>query len=346
MFIALNAELLAKGNVSLKIRSVSLTSKTPKAFLGPCVIIKCEIFPFSFEGDSNVFLVHFWRSPTSLCLGHVHMEAFAHPVLSLCASFHFLSVDFESSLSFSGFFFSHLQRMQKRAERFNVPVSLESKKAARAARWVPHPHLAQTAVVLLWCGSFSLEISEELLLGVTVVVPLASNTLLLSTSLTEERLKKSIWRKNSCCAYLKTWCVRHPPRVCLGLSPSSVYFLQVWFGHSFDKRWEGEAEPIHGVTLLQIFIYSWERKSCWWGCLCFTICPRPGFLSRSCRVGMESMWKVLWVGKADLGMKFGGSSLSEWYGNWEKWDSSSSPVGGQSGVCFQRCCDFTAPLFR
>lgn len=35
----------------------------------------------------------------------------------------------------TGFFFlSSLQRMQKRAERFNVPVSLESKKAARAAR--------------------------------------------------------------------------------------------------------------------------------------------------------------------------------------------------------------------
>ncbi|OXB53180.1 hypothetical protein ASZ78_000080 [Callipepla squamata] len=42
---------------------------------------------------------------------------------------------FESSLFFTGFFFSHLQRMQKRAERFNVPVSLESKKAARAARF-------------------------------------------------------------------------------------------------------------------------------------------------------------------------------------------------------------------
>uniref|UniRef100_A0A8C9FIC0 SAP domain-containing ribonucleoprotein n=1 Tax=Pavo cristatus TaxID=9049 RepID=A0A8C9FIC0_PAVCR len=41
----------------------------------------------------------------------------------------------DSSLSSSGFFFSHLQRMQKRAERFNVPVSLESKKAARAARF-------------------------------------------------------------------------------------------------------------------------------------------------------------------------------------------------------------------
>lgn len=35
----------------------------------------------------------------------------------------------------TGFFFLFfLQRMQKRAERFNVPVSLESKKAARAAR--------------------------------------------------------------------------------------------------------------------------------------------------------------------------------------------------------------------
>ncbi|NXS47764.1 SARNP protein, partial [Balaeniceps rex] len=33
-----------------------------------------------------------------------------------------------------GSFLSLLQRMQKRAERFNVPVSLESKKAARAAR--------------------------------------------------------------------------------------------------------------------------------------------------------------------------------------------------------------------
>lgn len=31
-------------------------------------------------------------------------------------------------------FFPISQRMQKRAERFNVPVSLESKKAARAAR--------------------------------------------------------------------------------------------------------------------------------------------------------------------------------------------------------------------
>ncbi|RMB92425.1 hypothetical protein DUI87_31142 [Hirundo rustica rustica] len=31
--------------------------------------------------------------------------------------------------------FQGLQRMQKRAERFNVPVSLESKKAARAARF-------------------------------------------------------------------------------------------------------------------------------------------------------------------------------------------------------------------
>ncbi|NXK70858.1 SARNP protein, partial [Sylvietta virens] len=30
---------------------------------------------------------------------------------------------------------SQMERMQKRAERFNVPVSLESKKAARAARW-------------------------------------------------------------------------------------------------------------------------------------------------------------------------------------------------------------------
>ncbi|NWY34691.1 SARNP protein, partial [Pheucticus melanocephalus] len=29
---------------------------------------------------------------------------------------------------------SQMERMQKRAERFNVPVSLESKKAARAAR--------------------------------------------------------------------------------------------------------------------------------------------------------------------------------------------------------------------
>ncbi|XP_026722752.1 SAP domain-containing ribonucleoprotein [Athene cunicularia] len=28
-----------------------------------------------------------------------------------------------------------MERMQKRAERFNVPVSLESKKAARAARF-------------------------------------------------------------------------------------------------------------------------------------------------------------------------------------------------------------------
>lgn len=46
MFIALLAELLAKGNVSLKILSVSLTSKTPNAFLGPCVTRKCEIFPF------------------------------------------------------------------------------------------------------------------------------------------------------------------------------------------------------------------------------------------------------------------------------------------------------------
>uniref|UniRef100_A0A8C7E961 SAP domain containing ribonucleoprotein n=1 Tax=Nothoprocta perdicaria TaxID=30464 RepID=A0A8C7E961_NOTPE len=34
-------------------------------------------------------------------------------------------------------FLSLLQRMQKRAERFNVPVSLESKKAARAARQRP-----------------------------------------------------------------------------------------------------------------------------------------------------------------------------------------------------------------
>ncbi|NXD73646.1 SARNP protein, partial [Eolophus roseicapillus] len=35
---------------------------------------------------------------------------------------------------------SQMERMQKRAERFNVPVSLESKKAARAARWVlPNP---------------------------------------------------------------------------------------------------------------------------------------------------------------------------------------------------------------
>lgn len=57
------------------------------------------------------------------------------PILhSVCASSLFLSIGFESSLSFSGFFLSHLQRMQKRAERFNVPVSLESKKAARAAR--------------------------------------------------------------------------------------------------------------------------------------------------------------------------------------------------------------------
>ncbi|NXI50144.1 SARNP protein, partial [Chloroceryle aenea] len=30
---------------------------------------------------------------------------------------------------------SQMERMQKRAERFNVPVSLESKKAARAARF-------------------------------------------------------------------------------------------------------------------------------------------------------------------------------------------------------------------
>ncbi|NXD88370.1 SARNP protein, partial [Halcyon senegalensis] len=34
---------------------------------------------------------------------------------------------------------SQMERMQKRAERFNVPVSLESKKAARAARQDPAP---------------------------------------------------------------------------------------------------------------------------------------------------------------------------------------------------------------
>ncbi|NWQ86212.1 SARNP protein, partial [Burhinus bistriatus] len=45
-----------------------------------------------------------------------------------------LSVPSESSLFLSSSFLS-LQRMQKRAERFNVPVSLESKKAARAARF-------------------------------------------------------------------------------------------------------------------------------------------------------------------------------------------------------------------
>uniref|UniRef100_A0A8C0BCC8 SAP domain-containing ribonucleoprotein n=1 Tax=Buteo japonicus TaxID=224669 RepID=A0A8C0BCC8_9AVES len=43
---------------------------------------------------------------------------------------------YPSNFCFSsvGSFLSLLQRMQKRAERFNVPVSLESKKAARAAR--------------------------------------------------------------------------------------------------------------------------------------------------------------------------------------------------------------------
>lgn len=39
--------------------------------------------------------------------------------------------------------------MQKRAERFNVPVSLESKKAARAVRWVlPNPPSHQWLGVL------------------------------------------------------------------------------------------------------------------------------------------------------------------------------------------------------
>lgn len=41
MFITLLAALLAKVNVSIKIISVSLTFKTPNAFLHPCGIIKC-----------------------------------------------------------------------------------------------------------------------------------------------------------------------------------------------------------------------------------------------------------------------------------------------------------------
>uniref|UniRef100_A0A8V5H2T4 SAP domain-containing ribonucleoprotein n=1 Tax=Melopsittacus undulatus TaxID=13146 RepID=A0A8V5H2T4_MELUD len=45
---------------------------------------------------------------------------------------------------------SQMERMQKRAERFNVPVSLESKKAARAVRWVlPKPSHQQ------WFGCLS-----------------------------------------------------------------------------------------------------------------------------------------------------------------------------------------------
>ncbi|KAH0629274.1 hypothetical protein JD844_011213 [Phrynosoma platyrhinos] len=62
-----------------------------------------------------------------------------------------------------------MERMQKRAERFNVPVSLESKKAARAARFgmsaastkgilvncivyfFPHNHLVKTGIKIQYC---------------------------------------------------------------------------------------------------------------------------------------------------------------------------------------------------
>lgn len=41
MFITLLTVLSAKVNVSVQMLSVSLTSKAPNTFLGPCVVIKC-----------------------------------------------------------------------------------------------------------------------------------------------------------------------------------------------------------------------------------------------------------------------------------------------------------------
>uniref|UniRef100_A0A8B9NT02 SAP domain containing ribonucleoprotein n=1 Tax=Accipiter nisus TaxID=211598 RepID=A0A8B9NT02_9AVES len=66
-----------------------------------------------------------------------NVGALGHHMLSLRASVCGTSFLYPSNFCFFsvGSFLSLLQRMQKRAERFNVPVSLESKKAARAARF-------------------------------------------------------------------------------------------------------------------------------------------------------------------------------------------------------------------